>query len=166
MGRIAFIDVEASSLSQQGWPLEIGWGYSLEPASTRSLLVRPEPEWTDWDVRSWRVHRIDYRLCVSEGLSAEDVVGILEEAIRGAEVHSDHPPSDARWLDRLYEAAGRRRGWVLNPTDSLWPGRLLSEVSAAQAWADEVSPKRHRAGPDVRNLIATHMRLVGAAWCP
>ncbi len=39
----AFIDVEASSLSEYSFPIEVGW--VLEDGTGTSYLIRPEPTW-------------------------------------------------------------------------------------------------------------------------
>ncbi len=56
-----FIDFEASSLSEDSWPIEVGISW-IEGGrvATHSRLIRPRPDWfeDDWDVESAKVHRI------------------------------------------------------------------------------------------------------------
>ena len=42
-----FLDFEASSLSKDSYPIEVGW--AGEDGSTEAHLIRPAPDWTDWD---------------------------------------------------------------------------------------------------------------------
>ena len=44
---IVFLDFEASSLSDDSYPIEVGWVF--EDGRTEAHLIRPAPAWTDWD---------------------------------------------------------------------------------------------------------------------
>lgn len=56
-----FIDFEASSLSEQSWPIEVGLA-RLEGKRVviESKLIRPRPDWSefDWNEKSAAVHGI------------------------------------------------------------------------------------------------------------
>ena len=50
---------EASSLGDHSYPIEVGW--VLEDGSPESHLIRPPPEWTDWDPGAERGDRDENR---------------------------------------------------------------------------------------------------------
>jgi len=59
-----FLDIEASSLSNSSYPIEIAW--SDENENIESYLINPEliEEWTDWDFYSeHEIHGISRAMC-------------------------------------------------------------------------------------------------------
>jgi hypothetical protein len=44
---LAFLDFEASSLGKKSYPIEVAWVF--EDGTSESHLIKPAPEWTDWD---------------------------------------------------------------------------------------------------------------------
>ena len=54
--KIAFLDFEASSLGKQGYPIEVAW--VLSNGEEESHLIRPDPTWTDWDLKAEAIHGI------------------------------------------------------------------------------------------------------------
>ncbi len=107
-----FIDFEASSLSPQGWPIEIGLAWLLgKRVVVKSKLIRSRPEWAeeDWDPDSEQVHGIP-RADLEDAESADDVATWLLETITGRVVVSDAPEFDQRWLDRLLSKPGPQIG--------------------------------------------------------
>ena len=65
---IVFLDFEASSLSDESYPIEIGW--AGEDGSTEQHLIRPAPGWTDWSATAEAVHRIERDQLLAEGSRA------------------------------------------------------------------------------------------------
>ena len=58
-----YIDFEASSLSRESWPIEIGMAWIEGPGvQLWSTLIRPDVSWDldDWSLRSAEVHNIPY----------------------------------------------------------------------------------------------------------
>lgn len=161
---ILFIDLEASALDPQSYPVEVGWSPGLDGAAWQSVLIRPTDDWSlngSWAQDSAAVHGISRKLLADEGLDARDVAQMVDRAIAGRILVSDAPDIDLRWLIRLYEAAG-----------VTWPGRRIVDVAALQnalitslalnpaAALETISrasrdlPTPHRAGPDAhRHLL-------------
>ena len=54
-----FLDFEASSLSKQSYPVEIGW--IDESGQGESHLLHPAPNCTEWDDEAAAVHGISRR---------------------------------------------------------------------------------------------------------
>ncbi len=51
-----FLDFEASSLGERSYPIEVGWVFA--DGAGEAHLIRPAPEWTDWDPAAERIHGI------------------------------------------------------------------------------------------------------------
>ena len=128
----AFIDIEASSLSEHSYPVEIGIALpSLADdgwrITVRSWLVRPTREWQEvpggWDPAAEQVHGLSLERLLTEGLSPAEVAAELDAQLRGRLVVADtgRHAHDAAWLSRIADAIG----------DPWWPTRwrLARETS-------------------------------------
>ena len=51
-----FIDFEASGLGAGTYLIEVAW--NLPNGDVREYLIRPEPDWTYWELRAEEVHGI------------------------------------------------------------------------------------------------------------
>lgn len=107
---IRFIDFEASSLSVDSWPIEIGMSW-VEGAGTQtwSSLICPDPTWDldDWSLRSAEVHNIPKKEVMAARPAAEvarDVAAMLE----GKFLVSDNPEFEWRWMTKLLSSIGGR----------------------------------------------------------
>ena len=67
-----FLDFEASSLSKHSYPIEIAWVF--EDGRSRSLLIGPEPNWTDWSETAEGIHGISRDKLADEGVRVSLVV--------------------------------------------------------------------------------------------
>lgn len=155
-----FLDIEASGFGAGSYPIEVG----CVLADGRSLccLVRPQDGWKHWDASAESVHHITREQLFRHGLPVGEVVGRLEEALRGQDVYSDAWGNDYAWLSRLYDEADRVPRFNLRSLRE-----LLSEEQAARwhevkrAVAEELHTTRHRASNDARVLQAAYARLRG-----
>ena len=98
-----YIDFEASSLSLESWPVEIGMAW-IEGAGVQSWssLIQPDPSWDleDWSKRSAEIHNIPYEELMTApaaGEVAEEVFARLS----GKTPVSDNPEFEARWMRKL-----------------------------------------------------------------
>jgi hypothetical protein len=101
-----FIDFEASSLNDDGYPIEVGWVF--EDGRTESHLIKPAPGWTDWDDEAETLHGIS-RAELQAG-TPHDVVAhrVLDELGQHA-VYATAPSWDGKWLSVLLRGAGLPR---------------------------------------------------------
>ena len=99
-----FIDFEASSLGKTGFPIEVGWAF--EDDRCEGHLIRPAPQWTDWDPRSEAIHGLSRETLAAEGEPHDAVAQRLLEALQGHEVFASAPSWDGKWLSALFRAAG------------------------------------------------------------
>lgn len=164
-----FIDIEASSLGDDSWPVEIAW--STTDGSIRRFLVRPEPDWQDWSPRSQAVHGISRERAERNGWAAIYVCEQLTHDLAGTVPHSTAPDFDNAWLKRLFEPSGQPPPVRIEHLDEL----LLPVVKQADemAWQAMVRIERiksevrermhsiHTAGGDVGYLIQVWHRVTG-----
>ena len=102
--KITFVDVEASSLNADSFPIELAW--VDRHGQGESYLIRPEPEWTDWSERSEAVHGISRAVLLRDGRPALWVAHRAHAMLDGHLTISDNPRYDAQWLSKLYKLAG------------------------------------------------------------
>lgn len=141
---IAFLDVEASSLSH-GFPLEVAW-CSADLLHGASYLVRPAPGWLDrfaWTREAEALHGLTRERVAAEGLPADEVADRLAADLAGRLVRSDNPSFDGGWLRLLRDPppvaldhATAPGGPALGAKSDLTPHRALDDaVLLAMAFA-------------------------------
>ena len=158
---LVFLDFEASSLSRHSYPIEVAWVF--EDGSSESHLIKPAPEWTDWDPASQAIHRIERRVLEEEGEDHAVVAARMVEALAGHDLLASAPSWDGKWLSALLRAGGQPRR-VLRLRDSdeaqLEAARAcLAGVEPAAVWealarevVGAVSQRRNGRVPDHRAL--------------
>jgi hypothetical protein len=102
-----FLDFEASSLSKDSYPIEVGW--AGEDGSEEAHLIRPARDWTDWDPSAEAVHGIGRETLVDQGEPHEQVARRVLEALGAHDVYVTAPSWDGMWLSKLLRAAGLPR---------------------------------------------------------
>lgn len=156
-----FIDFEASSLSSQSWPIEVGVAWlEANRVIVESKLIKPDPSWpeNDWNPESEAVHGI-LRTDLDEAERAEDVAHWLRAITIGRTLASDAPNFDQRWFDKLMTTIEEPPHMTINDFHRILriafshddgivaPGRLH------YAYKNRATGKVvHRAGPDAANL--------------
>lgn len=135
MNRRFAIDLEASGFF--GFPIEIGW-CEIGTAEVRSFLIRPDPAWDLdlWDPISQGIHGISLGMLMNDGYPARIVVDRFIRDV-GLEpiLFSDAISFDQRWLDLLFDAAGKS-----------------APILRSAVIRDEDEKAVHRAGPDALAL--------------
>ena len=102
-----FLDFEASSLSDDSYPIEVGWVF--EDGRPETHLIRPAPGWTDWDDDAQAIHGISRERLQREGEPHEAVARRILEALSAHAVFVTAPSWDGKWLSVLLRAAGLPR---------------------------------------------------------
>jgi hypothetical protein len=135
-----FLDFEASSLSDQSYPIEVGWVF--EDGVREAHLIRPAPQWTEWDPAAETIHRIPRELLLRDGRSHDLVAARMVEALSGHDLYASAPSWDGKWLSALLRAAGiPRHALRLRGTDEALEGtarEILSPVLAPPTLAQAV----------------------------
>ena len=112
----AFLDFEASSLSDQSYPIEVAWVF--EDGGSESHLIAPAPTWVDWDEAAEAIHGISRATLEAEGEPHLNVAGRMVDTLAEHELFASAPSWDGKWLSALLRAAGHpRRALRLRGTD-------------------------------------------------
>lgn len=101
-----FIDFEASSLNDDGYPIEVGWVF--EDGRSEAHLIRPAPEWTDWDAEAEALHHIS-RATLETATPHDAVARRLLDELGEHSVYASAPSWDGKWLSLLLRSAGLPR---------------------------------------------------------
>ena len=106
-GNIDIIDIEASGLHFDSYPIEIA---ILVGGTYHSWLIKPEENWTYWCEKAEAVHGISRSLLVKDGQSVSVVAAEISEILNNASgvIYSDADRWDEDWLSTLFYACGRK----------------------------------------------------------
>jgi hypothetical protein len=163
-----FLDFEASSLKKNGFPIEIGWAF--EDGRGENMLIRPAPNWTEWDPRAEAIHGIPLETLEREGTPHEAVARRMVETLGGLQLFASAPSWDGKWLSLLLRSAGYPRHTLrLRDTEeaqyeSAWAilapvagpeaaERIARELMARVRAEGESRPVRHRALADAEEEL-------------
>ena len=153
---ITFIDLEASGLSSDSWPVEVGlaWPESGRPCSA-GRLIRPESHWptSAWSAESAAVHGIPLaELRAAE--PAPEVARWVLDRVAGRRLVSDAPPWDRAWLATLLATLGEGVAVPrLHDFDAVVARRYdFAGVRRVYAHLD-AHPAPHRAAADAERLL-------------
>lgn len=174
-GVTALIDLEASGLHGESYPIELGWALP-DTGEVGSVLIAPPPSWTpeQWDSAAEQIHGLSRADLFRDGVPPEAAVERFLTAVRGRHLlYCDGLATDRVWLERLFEAAGRRDYRITMRGHGAGPGFRLRDVAdlyAALAPARvidrerarrdaDTGPSIHRGGPDAARLMALLHRI-------
>lgn len=145
------IDLEASGLASDSYPIEIAWACT-ETGRSDSFLINPAsaPGWTYWDEFAEELHGIEPELLLQEGIDVGAACERLNRALEGEQVISDAFDYDGFWLRRLYRAAGVQPAFRLVGLDAV----LSGEQRIQYQFIARTQFRRHRAMRDVEDLIS------------
>lgn len=154
--RFAILDFEASSLSAESWPIEIGLSW-IEGGEVRtwSSLIRPDPVWNldDWSTASSAVHGIT----LDEVFGAPEKSQVVEDfrqALGTRRMVSDAPEFDQRWLAKLLGQDQLEDGFGVEDIDAITFAVFDSDQIRQMIVALQNIEAPHRAGPDAARLAA------------
>jgi hypothetical protein len=147
-----FLDFEASSLSRESYPIEVGW--VREDGATEDHLIRPAPGWTDWDPCAEAIHGLTREALLDRGEPHEEVARRMMEALAPHELFAGAPSWDGKWLSVLLRGAGfPRHALRLRDTDEA--DRLAAiEVLAAAGVGGDLAAEAARIVSQVRGRPA------------
>lgn len=158
--RLIFIDFEASSLSSDSWPIEIGIAWiEQQDVVVESKFIQPDPAWSldDWSEESAAVHNIPF----ADLKSAEPAVEVarwFKEIIGDNILVSDAPEFDQRWLDRLLATLNEPTKQIDDFDRIVWISFSKEDGIVAPGTIDQVyklraeRPTTHRAGADAADM--------------
>ena len=158
---LIFIDFEASSLSSESWPIEVGIAQVKDRrVVVESKLVRPHETWSldDWSDESAAVHNIPFSE-LETAMPADEVAHCLIERVGDNILVSDCPEFDQRWLDRLLSTVNEAPELEIQDFDRIaWIAFSREEGVLAPGQIGRVYKTKtnrgttHRAGADAADL--------------
>jgi len=159
-----FLDFEASSLADDSYPIEVGWVF--EDGRSESYLIRPAPQWTDWDPVAEAIHRIGRDRLRREGVDHAAVARRMFDTLAGHALYASAPSWDGKWLSVLLRAAGLpRHGLRLRPSNEAHL-ETAEEILAADGRGGDVKAEAadlvRRARAAMRSQPAPHRALADA----
>jgi hypothetical protein len=162
---LVFIDLEASSLSNLSSPTEVGW-VSHDFSAGYVALIEPQLDWTDWDPEAEAVTDLSRLALIRLGEPVAEVANALNDMLAGAEVLTDNPACDGRWLRKLFFATDMTPSFPVfdamqsdpgSPPSTLFDADILVVQAAEQLRAEyafvqdhELIAQRIAAGADLR----------------
>jgi hypothetical protein len=160
-----FLDFEASSLGKRGYPIEVGCVF--EDGEGESHLIRPAPDWTDWDEAAEAIHHIARTTLLAEGEPVDAVAAQMLATLAGHELFASAPSWDGKWLSALLHAAGQpRHALRLRDTEEAWretareillPSVAAVELEAAIGDVMTLAGVRERGGAPAHRALADAM---------
>jgi len=127
-----FLDFEASSLSKDSYPIEVGW--AGEDGSSEAHLIRPAPGWSDWDASAEAIHHIGRDTLLAKGEPHDEVARRMLETLGPHDVYVTAPSWDGAWLSRLLRAARLpRHALRLHDADEAHVGVVVELLGADPA---------------------------------
>lgn len=159
-----FLDFEASSLSDDSYPIEVGWVF--ETGEGESHLIRPANDWLDWDAGAERIHGLTRARLIDEGMDHDVVARRMVEALSGYELFASAPSWDGKWLSVLLRRAGfPRKALTLRDTDEAnarLVAEILGDVLDSQAIEDLTPGIIRRARIEREGRVVRHRALEDA----
>lgn len=151
MTDIAILDIEASGLHFDSYPIEIAVRVG---GQIHAWLIRPEPGWVHWDEHAERLHGISRAHLLQHGLPAATVARAINDAAQTGDgvFFSDNAPWDEDWLRTLFRATSEIPLFHILPLQETLPGDAAWEKF--QASKSELAAKHgaHRAAQDVETI--------------
>lgn len=112
------IDFEASGLSSESYPIEVGITNGIEEYSS---LIKPLPDWTHWDESSAKIHNITHNDLIENGKDAQIVAKELNKLLAQQTIYCDAVNFDGFWLDVLFYDVTIKKQFILKDiNDLLW----------------------------------------------
>ena len=161
-----FLDIEASSLHADSYPIEIAWSNAFGDIECHLINPATVEIWTDWSFYAeHEIHGISRAMCRAEGLHPQEICTLMDQSIKSGEIiYADGGPYDENWVDVLY-AAGSERGFanfkVVHSDVVMLPLLMKIEPDNRKCWhlygelkthARHIVKEQHRATVDVQYL--------------
>jgi hypothetical protein len=147
---VIVIDVEASGLATESYPIEIAWQDSEDPANFDSFLITPHPEWKHWDdYAEQEIHHISRNILFENGISLFEACDRLNTKLSGQTVYSDAVDYDLNWIMTLFETSRIKPTFEICSIFDLLPDQ--AELKYESLVGEQVIV--HRALEDARQIV-------------
>jgi hypothetical protein len=158
MDKITTLDIEASGLAPDSYPIEIG--IVLPDASSWCSLIEPATAWTHWSQEAEELHKISPQCLQQYGKTTQTVAKALNDLLTNKTVYSDCWVLDDRWLRKLYADAKMAPSFRLRDImHILKEDDFIVWEPTKKNVAQELQVERHRATNDAKILQESFSRL-------
>jgi DNA polymerase III epsilon subunit-like protein len=151
LSSIATLDIEASGIHPDSYPIEIG--IILPNGDAYCSLIKPAESWVYWDDDAERVHGISQEELLENGKNPVEVAGDLNQILQQSTVYSDCWVLDHPWLIKLFQQASIQQTFTLQDVMYIIDEKhyeTLPEIKSDIALKLRI--ERHRATNDARIL--------------
>lgn len=124
-----FLDFEASSLAKDSYPIEVAWVF--ETGATETHLIKPAPDWHDWDETAQAIHGIPRAQIESDGEDRVIVARRVLEVLSGHRVFASSPSWDGKWLSILLRSGGLPRHALRLEDTDLAQNEIIDQIVGA-----------------------------------
>jgi hypothetical protein len=115
-----FLVLEANSYDEDGYPIAAAW--SLGEGTLKSVLVRPEDDWHEWDASNEDRHSITREQIEIMGESVLDLLREMSDDFEKVPVYVESTYLSEIWLNRMYEAYGAELPFEIYPVTDAFTG--------------------------------------------
>lgn len=144
------MDVEASGLGDDSYPIEVAWQHRFDPTEFDTFLIKPALSWHYWDAYAEdHIHHIARKTLASDGITAVEAAKRLNASLHGKTVYTDAPHYDRRWIATLFRTAGIEQTFTIQDVLLFVP----PDKEGTYHRRFNLTPVRHRALDDVRQII-------------
>ena len=151
------IDVEASGLGKNSYPIEVG--VALSGSEKYCTLIQPALRWTDWDAEAEKVHRVPRDILETYGRPVREVALRLNELLAAKVLYSDGWVVDKPWLTMLFHAAGVNMEFWVSPLEYILSDFQMEHWHQIKNELIETNNiTRHRASADAWLIRETYIR--------
>ncbi|SEF69679.1 3'-5' exonuclease family protein [Marinobacterium lutimaris] len=149
------IDIEASGLGPDSYPIEVAWKCDISGNKDEFLIDPASVEgWDYWDEFAEELHGIGHHQLGSEGISAAQACERLNAELAGKTLTCDAYDFDLFWLTRLFESQQQPMLFSIQGIE-----RLLTPQQC-EAYRLNTRFRRHRALRDVEDELGAIRQLL------
>ncbi|MGF1645172.1 MAG: hypothetical protein ACFCUJ_16160 [Thiotrichales bacterium] len=157
----AIIEIVASGFGPSSYPVEIGVVGAT--GAVYCTLVRPQPDWTQWDSPALASFGFSRTLLKKFGKSPREVALDLNSILSEDSVFSEDSALDQVWLDQLFNRAAVVQNFSVRALDTLLTQRQRTHWRRVKSRAGvSAAPQRHRASGEARLVQSTYIELTQA----
>lgn len=153
-----FIDVEASGLDGESYPIQIGW-YDTDTKKGREHLIKPHKDWSYWSESAEMIHGYSKELITTLGRDGGCVCEALNGELSGMTLYSDASHFDRFWISKLFKVHNRKMLFTVESAEKLIPKEFVERYTYDMTYLD----REHSALSDAKifgewlmNFVSKH----------
>lgn len=157
MDAIIFVDIEASGLHFDSYPIEIALRIDQK---THTWLIKPEPTWHYWSPEAEALHGISLSYLDENGFPAAQVAAEINSLLSETDgiLYSDAAEWDWDWMKVLYDSVHISPCFIVLPIQDLMDQTQQGLfANALKELKDSGSFQIHRAFDDVKMIQAAYL---------